>query len=213
MVVEGAQEGELDDHLGCGKHAPTGRDGGNSRNGHGAKTVLTGAGPVEITVPRDRDSSFEPVIVAKRQRRLSWRANWLRSADLAAAAAAGHAALEVARRPVAAIIPTGDEIQSIGSALGRATSPTATLSCLPCGPGRPAPGPWSATFSPTTRTRWPPRSGGPRSPPASCWSSRAQVPGAAITRPPFSPGPAVWPWGCRGPAMPDSAGCKLGSRP
>jgi putative molybdopterin biosynthesis protein len=41
----------------------------------------------------------------------------LRPADLAAAAAAGHATLEVARRPVAAIIPTGDEIQPIGSAL------------------------------------------------------------------------------------------------
>jgi putative molybdopterin biosynthesis protein len=42
----------------------------------------------------------------------------LRPADLAAAAAAGHATLEVARRPVAAIIPTGDEIQPVGSALG-----------------------------------------------------------------------------------------------
>ena len=42
----------------------------------------------------------------------------LRPADLAAAAAAGHAALEVARRPVAAIIPTGDEIRPVGSALG-----------------------------------------------------------------------------------------------
>jgi putative transposase len=70
MVVEGALEGELDDHLGYGKHDPAGRDGGNSRNGHRAKTVLTEAGPVEISVPRDRDSSFEPKIVAKRQRRL-----------------------------------------------------------------------------------------------------------------------------------------------
>src|ERR1700751_1833635 len=71
MVVEGALEGELDDHLGYGKHDPEGRDGGNSRNGHRAKTVLTEAGPVEISVPRDRDSSFEPKIVAKRQRRLT----------------------------------------------------------------------------------------------------------------------------------------------
>ena len=47
------------------------RSGGNSRNGHRAKTVLTDTGPVEISVPRDRDSSFEPKIVAKRQRRLS----------------------------------------------------------------------------------------------------------------------------------------------
>jgi molybdenum cofactor synthesis domain-containing protein len=42
----------------------------------------------------------------------------LRPADLAAAAAAGHATLEVARPPVAAIIPTGDEIRPVGSALG-----------------------------------------------------------------------------------------------
>src|SRR5215470_14219336 len=71
MVVEGALEGELDDHLGYGKHDPAGRDGGNSRNGHRAKTVLTEAGPVELSVPRDRDSSFDPKIVAKRQRRLT----------------------------------------------------------------------------------------------------------------------------------------------
>src|SRR6202453_3932492 len=71
MVVEGALEGELDDHLGYGKHDPEGRDGGNSRNGRRAKTVLTDTGPVEICVPRDRYASFEPRIVAKRQRRLT----------------------------------------------------------------------------------------------------------------------------------------------
>ena len=71
MVVEGALEGELDDHLGYEKNDPAGRNGGNSRNGHRAKTVLTEAGPVELSVPRDRDSSFEPKIVAKRQRRLT----------------------------------------------------------------------------------------------------------------------------------------------
>ena len=41
------------------------------RNGHGPKTVLTDTGPVKISVPRDRDSSFEPQIVPKRQRRLT----------------------------------------------------------------------------------------------------------------------------------------------
>jgi transposase-like protein len=71
MVIEGALDGELDDHLGYGKHEPAGRDGGNSRNGRREKTVLTDAGPVEISVPRDRDASFEPKIVAKRQRRLT----------------------------------------------------------------------------------------------------------------------------------------------
>jgi putative transposase len=71
MVVEGALEGELDDHLGYAKHDPAGRKGGNSRNGYRDKTVLTEAGPVELSVPRDRDASFEPKIVAKRQRRLT----------------------------------------------------------------------------------------------------------------------------------------------
>jgi transposase-like protein len=71
VVVESALEGEMDDHLGYGKHDPAGRNGGNSRNGMRPKTVLTEAGPVEIEVPRDRESNFEPVIVAKRQRRVS----------------------------------------------------------------------------------------------------------------------------------------------
>ena len=71
MVIEGALEGELDDHLGYAKHDPAGHNSGNSRNGHRAKTVLTEVGPVEISVPRDRDASFEPKIVAKRQRRLT----------------------------------------------------------------------------------------------------------------------------------------------
>jgi len=70
-LVESALEGELSDHLGYGKHDPVGRDGGNSRNGHRSKTVLTEVGPVGIDVPRDRDGSFEPKIVGKRKRRLS----------------------------------------------------------------------------------------------------------------------------------------------
>jgi transposase-like protein len=44
MVIEGALEGELDDHLGYEKNDPAGRDGGNSRNGHRAKTVITDTG-------------------------------------------------------------------------------------------------------------------------------------------------------------------------
>src|SRR3984885_1797466 len=70
-VVESALDGELDDHLGYGKHDPTGRDGGNSRNGKRGKTVLTEAGPVPLEVPRDRDGSFDPQLVKKRQRRLT----------------------------------------------------------------------------------------------------------------------------------------------
>src|SRR5688572_16331218 len=59
------------EHLGYDKHDPAGRNRGNSRNGKRAKTVLTDSGEVAVEVPRDRDGSFEPVIVAKRQRRLS----------------------------------------------------------------------------------------------------------------------------------------------
>jgi transposase-like protein len=70
-VIEAALDGEITDHLGYEKHDPAGKDGGNSRNGTRAKTVLTDIGPVEITVPRDRDGSFEPQIVKKRQRRLT----------------------------------------------------------------------------------------------------------------------------------------------
>jgi putative transposase len=70
-LLESALEGEITDHLGYGKHDPAGRGTGNSRNGTRAKTVLTDVGPVQVDVPRDRDASFEPKIVAKRQKRLA----------------------------------------------------------------------------------------------------------------------------------------------
>jgi putative transposase len=69
-VLETALEAEMAEHVGYDKHDPAGRNGQNSRNGTRAKTVLTEVGPVEIEVPRDRDGSFDPVIVRKRQRRL-----------------------------------------------------------------------------------------------------------------------------------------------
>jgi transposase-like protein len=70
VVLESALEGELDSHLGYRKNDPAGDGSGNSRNGHRDKTVLTETGPVQVSVPRDRGGSFEPKIVAKRQRRL-----------------------------------------------------------------------------------------------------------------------------------------------
>ena len=70
-VLEAGLEAEMDAHLGDAKHDPAGRDGGNSRNGTRSKTVITEVGPVSIDVPRDRDGSFEPKLVAKRQRRLA----------------------------------------------------------------------------------------------------------------------------------------------
>ncbi|MDH6283911.1 putative transposase [Rhodococcus sp. LBL1] len=70
-VLETALEAEMDEHLGYEKHQVEGRGSGNSRNGRRAKTVLTEIGPVQIQVPRDTDSSFDPQIVKKRQRRLT----------------------------------------------------------------------------------------------------------------------------------------------
>jgi transposase-like protein len=71
-VIETALEEEMSEHLGYDKHEPVGRNRGNSRNGKRGKTVLTDAcGEVDIEVPRDREGSFEPQIVRKRQRRLS----------------------------------------------------------------------------------------------------------------------------------------------
>ena len=71
-VIEAALEEELADHVGYDKHDPAGRNRANSRNGKRSKTVVTdNCGEVEIEVPRDRDGSFEPQIVRKRQRRLT----------------------------------------------------------------------------------------------------------------------------------------------
>ena len=70
QVLETALEGEMAEHLGYDKHDPIGRNGSNSRNGTRSKTVLTDIGPVELDVPRDREGTFEPKIVKKRQRRL-----------------------------------------------------------------------------------------------------------------------------------------------
>ena len=70
QMLETGLEVEMDEHLGYTKHDAAGRDGGNSRNGTRSKTVITDVGPVDVEVPRDRDSSFEPATVKKRQRRL-----------------------------------------------------------------------------------------------------------------------------------------------
>jgi putative transposase len=69
-LVERALEGEMTHHLGYKKHAVEGHNTGNSRNGKTRKRVTTESGDLDISVPRDRDSSFEPVIVEKGQRRL-----------------------------------------------------------------------------------------------------------------------------------------------
>jgi putative transposase len=68
-VIEAALGAELTEHLG---HPPGGvAQGPNVRNGAGRKTLSTDLGAVEVRTPRDRDGSFEPRLVAKRQTRLA----------------------------------------------------------------------------------------------------------------------------------------------
>jgi putative transposase len=69
-VLERALQVEMTGHLGYETGDPEGRGSGNSRNGSTTKTVATRTGPVEITVPRDRNGTFEPRIVPKHARRL-----------------------------------------------------------------------------------------------------------------------------------------------
>lgn len=66
--VETMLQAELSDHLGYDKHSPDGINTGNSRNGKTTKLVKTKMGEVSIEVPRDRNGSFEPVLLPKRKR-------------------------------------------------------------------------------------------------------------------------------------------------
>ncbi|HET7050133.1 MAG TPA: IS256 family transposase [Solirubrobacteraceae bacterium] len=68
-LVERALEVELTDHLGYEPHQEPPGGAGNTRNGKSAKTLVTEHGPVRVDTPRDRDGSFEPKLVRKRQRR------------------------------------------------------------------------------------------------------------------------------------------------
>ena len=69
-VVERVLEAELTAHLGYAPHVRHGTEEQNARNGKGRKTVQTDTGPVDLVVPRDRNGSFTPQLVPKRQRRL-----------------------------------------------------------------------------------------------------------------------------------------------
>ena len=69
-LVERVLEAEMTHHLGYEKHHPAGRGSGNSRNGHGHKTLKDDQGEYQIKVPRDRVGSFEPKLVRKRQSRM-----------------------------------------------------------------------------------------------------------------------------------------------
>ena len=69
-LVERALEGELTAHLGYEAHDTSSKQTTNSRNGKARKQLQTEQGTLDIGVPRDRDGSFAPQLVAKRQRRI-----------------------------------------------------------------------------------------------------------------------------------------------
>jgi putative transposase len=64
-LIEKALEGELSYHLGYKKNATS--DETNYRNGYGQKKIITDTGEININTPRDRDASFEPQLIQKRQ--------------------------------------------------------------------------------------------------------------------------------------------------
>jgi len=71
QLLERAMQTEMTEHLGYEKHAPVNKQTDNSRNGTYKKQIKGEFGNLEIAVPRDRDSSFEPIILPKGQSRFS----------------------------------------------------------------------------------------------------------------------------------------------
>jgi putative transposase len=70
-VLERAMQAELSHHLGYEKHSVKGNNSGNSRNGTSKKTLKGDFGNLPIDVPRDRNSSFEPMIIPKGETRFA----------------------------------------------------------------------------------------------------------------------------------------------
>ncbi len=70
-LFEAMLKGEMDHHLGYDSNDKGTKKNENRRNGFGTKTLNTTHGEVDIEVPRDRDKTFAPVIVPKRQRDVS----------------------------------------------------------------------------------------------------------------------------------------------
>jgi len=69
-ILQRALEAEMTEHLGYEKNSNDGDNSGNSRNGHTEKTVLLENQETTIEIPRDRNGTFEPIIVPKHQKRL-----------------------------------------------------------------------------------------------------------------------------------------------
>ncbi len=69
--IEKMLESELEDHLGYEKHSPQGKHSGNSRNGKQTKSLRSSFGDIHISAPRDRNGTFEPMLIPKRKREIS----------------------------------------------------------------------------------------------------------------------------------------------
>ena len=67
-LLERILDTELTTHLGYEKNKPQEKNAGNARNGHSAKTILTGEDEIELKIPRDRKGKFEPAAIPKHQR-------------------------------------------------------------------------------------------------------------------------------------------------
>jgi putative transposase len=71
MTIEAALNAELDHHIGYQANDPDGYHNGNSRNGYSTKKLKGSHGEIDLTTPRDRNSSFEPQLIKKGQTRLT----------------------------------------------------------------------------------------------------------------------------------------------
>ena len=70
-MFEAMLNGEMENHLGYEANERGEKETANRRNGYTQKTLKTSAGEVPVHVPRDRDGSFEPQVVQKRQKDVS----------------------------------------------------------------------------------------------------------------------------------------------
>ena len=68
--LENILEAELSEHLGYKKHSSLGNNSGNSRNGKSSKTIKSDEGQIDLKIPRDRNSTFEPTIIKKYEKTL-----------------------------------------------------------------------------------------------------------------------------------------------
>jgi len=71
LTVEAALKGEMNHHLGYDKNASTGHHSGNNRNGFSDKKLKGDHGEIDLQIPRDRNSTFEPQLIKKGQSRIT----------------------------------------------------------------------------------------------------------------------------------------------